>query len=239
MKPCPRGGRFPFESLHHVHESIDFMSFMKINRALCANGQVVCVAVSVDLLMWMRLTMQHWGLHLPLQRLVHWHKLMSGSGSGLLVSSLAATAEVLSTLHTKWSGIFFFAIFTDFTLDFIRIHLRSWRTRSKSNQHRRCKQIHWQRWGRGRDSWSWSCSLFAFSASTFLNGNWNNSRNNCGNFKDSSTYRTLEGSLAYFINFNSREWIIDCNHQWKLNTKKSTVWNQLVKTPKTGRMQAW
>jgi len=187
--------------------------------------------------------MHHRSLHLSLQRLVHRHKLMPSRCFDSLVSSLTATAEVLGTLHTKWSGIFL-SILTDFTLDFIRIHLLSRRTRGSSDKHRGRKEINRQRWG--RDSCSRSGCLLAFSASTsFLPRRFSTTTGTAsaaagvGISKTARHTRHLKGALP-MISIQMR--FYDCNHKAKIermNQKKSTVWNQQVKTVKTSRMQAW
>ena len=44
------------EPLHHTYQSLDFVSFVMINHALGADRLLVCLAVGVDLLMWMLFT---------------------------------------------------------------------------------------------------------------------------------------------------------------------------------------
>jgi len=71
---------------------------------------------------------------------------MASSSSRLFVGSLAATAEVLSTLHTERSRILFLAFLADLTLDFIGIHFgRGTERCSGGDKSRRGKEIDRQR----------------------------------------------------------------------------------------------
>jgi len=178
----------------------------------------------------MLLTVYHRGLHLSLWRLFHRDKFMPSCCSESFVSPLAAITKVLRALHTKRSGVFL-AILTDLTLDFIRIQLVGRRSTchgrgsdSGGGQHRGGKVIDRQRWG--RDSCrGGSGNLFAFFASTFLNCNWNTRSSNWRgwNFKDSPTYRALEGRFVYFLKKNQKIMIMIMLAVWRLKKRKSIL----------------
>jgi len=51
-------GDFLLESLHHGGKSVNLMSFVKIDRTLGADDELVCVAVSVDFRLWMLFAME-------------------------------------------------------------------------------------------------------------------------------------------------------------------------------------
>ena len=44
------------KSLHHIHQSLDFVSFVMVNGTLSADCLLGCLAVRVDLLLWMLVT---------------------------------------------------------------------------------------------------------------------------------------------------------------------------------------
>jgi len=52
-------GNFLLESLHHIGQSLNLVSFMEIKNALSANRLLVSVAVGVGLQVRMLLTVHH------------------------------------------------------------------------------------------------------------------------------------------------------------------------------------
>ena len=64
-------GDFLLESLHHIDQSLNFMSLVEIKDAFGADCLLVFLAERVDFLLWMLFAADDRGLHLALQRLLH------------------------------------------------------------------------------------------------------------------------------------------------------------------------
>jgi len=114
-------GDFLFESLHHIHQSLDFVSFVMVNGTLSADCLLVCLAVRVDLLLWMLVTTSD-----PRHRSSLFHsfikrdELVVRSHLRLEMSPLAGCAEGHGTIPAVFCGL---VLITALTHHIVRISM--------------------------------------------------------------------------------------------------------------------
>ena len=90
-------GYFLLESLHHIGQSLDFMLLMEVSYTLSADGQLVCVTLSVDLLIEHSLQNSVASLSSHPS-----HTIWFGSAKRLLTENEDEDEAVTSIVEAKW-----------------------------------------------------------------------------------------------------------------------------------------